>query len=261
MSRRRGPKDRVDHGLGGEHLEGRQAVREALAAGRRGVRCVWMARGLPPSPPLAEICELARSAGVLVRMVSAEEISARARTESPQGVLARADPLPASSLEDLLSRADPFLVALDGVTDPGNLGAVLRGAEGAGVTGVVVPRHRGAHLSPAALKAAAGAAEHLPLAMVPGVPAMLLAVQRQGLFTLGLEGGAEESLFEAVFPADRIVLVLGGEGAGLSRLTRARCEGLVSIPMLGRLPSLNVASAAALACYEVARRRAEARPG
>lgn len=218
-----------------------------------------MAKGLSPSPVLAEISQLAGAAGVPVRMVVVEEIARRARTESPQGVLAHADPLPAWSLDSLLSRPDPFLMALEGVTDPRNLGAVLRCAEGAGVTGVVVPRHRGAHLSPAALKAAAGAAEHLPLAMVPGVPATLLSVRRKGLFTLGLDGEAEDSLFEAMFPADRLMVVLGAEGAGLSRLARQRCEGLVRIPMLGRLSSLNVASAAALACYEVARRRRDDR--
>src|SRR5581483_8774985 len=146
-------------GLGGEQVEGRRAVRELLA-GRRAVQ---------------EILDLAASKRVAVRRVSLPQLDAAARTDAPQGVVARAAPLAEADLDDL-ARArpggpPPFLVVLDGVTDPHNLGAVLRTAEVAGATGAVLPRHRAAHVSPTATKAAAGAIEHLPLALVAGIAA------------------------------------------------------------------------------------------
>ena len=139
----------------------------------------------------------------------------------------------------------PFLVALDGVTDPGNLGALLRSAECAGVTGVVLPRHRATHVTPTVTKAAAGAIEHLPMAVVGGLPSALLQLRDQGVPVLGLDGAGDRSLFDLDLPVDGpICLVLGAEGRGLSRLVRQRCDELVAIPLLGHLASLNVAAAA-----------------
>ena len=144
-------------------------------------------------------------------------------------------------------------MALDGVTDPGNLGAVLRVAETAGVTGVIVPRHRSARLSPAAVKAAAGAVEHLPVAAVSGVPALLDRAARAGVWSVGLDAEGEADVF-ALDVADRpLVVVLGAEGRGLSRLARERCDLVAAIPMRGALESLNVATAAAVACHAIAR--------
>ncbi|HWC12243.1 MAG TPA: RNA methyltransferase, partial [Acidimicrobiales bacterium] len=149
----------------------------------------------------------------------------------------------------------PFLLALDGVTDPQNLGGLLRTAEGAGVTGAVLPRHRAVHVTPAVAKAAAGAVEHVPLALVGGLPAALARVKESGVWVVGLDPGAPQSLYDLTVADEAVVVVLGAEGRGLSRLVRERCDVLVGIPLQGRIPSLNVAAAGALALFEVTRRR------
>ncbi|MFM8305409.1 MAG: TrmH family RNA methyltransferase, partial [Actinomycetota bacterium] len=153
-----------------------------------------------------------------------------------------------------------FLLALDGVTDPGNLGAVLRVAGAVGVTGVVVPRHRAALLTPAAVKAAAGAVEHVPVAPVGGIPAALERARRAAVWTVGLAAEGDASVFDLAVADQPLMLVLGAEGAGLARLTRERCDLLAAIPMPGPVDSLNVATAAAIACFEVLRRRSLAAP-
>jgi 23S rRNA (guanosine2251-2'-O)-methyltransferase len=156
------------------------------------------------------------------------------------------------------SETTPFLLLLDGVTDPGNLGAVLRTAEGAGVTGVVLPRHRAAHITPTVTKAAAGAIEHLSMAVVPGLPTAMRALSDRGVWTVGLDAGGSTSLFDIAVADEPLALVLGAEGPGLSRLVRERCDAVVSIPLDGVLGSLNVSAAAAVACFEIARRRSMA---
>jgi 23S rRNA (guanosine2251-2'-O)-methyltransferase len=245
--------------VGGEQVEGRHAVRELLIAGRRKVHEIWMLGEAEPAPILQDIVELAESARVPIREVGKGRFFAEARCEAPQGVLAKASPLPEADLDDLLSAGEtgepPFLVAVDGVTDPGNLGAILRSAECAGVTGVVLPRHRAVHVTPTVTKAAAGAVEHLPIAVVGGLPAALATFRDRGLWVVGLDGAGDRSIFDLPAADGPIVLVLGSEGQGLSRLARQRCDALVAIPLRGRLASLNVASAATLAVYEVARRR------
>jgi 23S rRNA (guanosine2251-2'-O)-methyltransferase len=244
-------------GLGGTQVEGRQAVRELLRAGRRGVRQLYVAEGgrAGGSDALAEILDLAAVAGVTVRNVSRDRIDAMAGTEAPQGVVAIAAPVRDCTLEDLVRVASPFLVVLDGVTDPHNLGAVMRTALCAGATGIVIGRHRSASLTPAAVKAAAGAVEHLPVATVAGVPAALMSLHEAGVWTVGLDSDGTASLWDLTVATEPVALVLGAEGRGLSSLTRSRCELLTSIPLAGPLESLNVSAAAALACFEVARRR------
>lgn len=247
-------------GLGGEQVEGRQAVRELLLAGRRRTREVWVAEGQPPSAALADIEELAAGRGAPVRRVTRGALENRARSAAPQGVLALAEALRPTDLDELAIRPSasgqpPFLLCLDGVTDPHNLGALLRSAECAGATGAVLPRHRSAHITPTVAKAAAGAAEHLALAEVAGLPAALSRLADRGVWVVGLDAGATESLFDLEVAGEPVALVVGAEGSGLRRLTRARCDVVVSIPMHGTLGALNVAAAGALGCYEVARRR------
>jgi 23S rRNA (guanosine2251-2'-O)-methyltransferase len=242
-------------GIGAEQVEGRRAVRELLAAGRRRVRSVWIAEGRDANVVLDDIERLAAERGVRVRRVDPARLAAEARTEAPQGVLARAEPVPPADLDSLLSDPAAFLVALDGVTDPGNLGAVLRVAGTAGATGVVVPRHRAAVLTPAAVKAAAGAVEHVPVAPVAGIPAALDRARRAAVWTVGLAAEGTGSVFDLAVADQPVMLVLGAEGRGLARLTRQRCEVLAAIPMPGPVDSLNVATAAAVACFEVVRRR------
>jgi 23S rRNA (guanosine2251-2'-O)-methyltransferase len=247
---------RGESSLGGDQVEGRNAVRELLRAGRRRVSELWVVPARDASI-IDEITELATAAGARVRQVSADELDAKARTDAPQGVLALAAPVPNHDIDDLLSRPDAFLLALDGVTDPQNLGAVLRVAETAGVTGVVLPRHRSAGLTPAAVKAAAGAVEYLALATASGVPALLDRASRAGVWSVGLDSGGTADVF-ALDVADRpLVVVLGAEGRGLGRLTRERCDLVAGIPMRGAIESLNVATAAAVACHAIARRRHE----
>jgi 23S rRNA (guanosine2251-2'-O)-methyltransferase len=235
-------------------------VRELLLAGARRVREIWIADDLDDAGIVADIVDLAADQRVPVHEVSRRKLEAEARSEAPQGVLAKAAPLHEVDLDDLLEAPGagpaPFLVAVDGVTDPGNLGALLRSAEGAGVTGVVLPRHRAVHVTPTVAKSAAGAVEHLPMALVGGLPAALQTMQKRGVWVIGLADEADRTLFELDDLATQAVcLVLGAEGAGLSRLVRQRCDIVVAIPMLGRLSSLNVSAAGALACYEVARQR------
>ncbi|MGH9265475.1 MAG: 23S rRNA (guanosine(2251)-2'-O)-methyltransferase RlmB [Acidimicrobiales bacterium] len=242
--------------MGGEQVEGRQAVAELLAARRRPVVDVWMAQDLSRAPVLERIEALAGEARVPVRRVSRSRLEAEAATDAPQGVLAHARPLPEAELDDLARQPRAFLLAVDGVTDPHNLGAVLRSAEAAGATGAILGRHRAVHVTPTVAKAAAGAIEHVPMAVVPGLPAALARAKELGCWVVGLAEDGDRSLFDDLPVAtEPIVVVVGSEGAGLSRLARARCDVVLSIPMRGRLPSLNVSAAAALALFEVSRRR------
>lgn len=245
--------------LGGSQIEGRQAVRELLIAQRRKVQEIWISSELEGDEALDDIVGLARANRVPVAYVARRRLETAARSEAPQGVLARAAEVPEVDLARLIARREgraPFLVAVDGVTDPGNLGAILRSCEGAGVDGVVVPRHRAVHITPTVAKAAAGAVEHVAVAVVPGLPAALARMKDQGIWIVGLDDAADRSLFElGDLAAEGICVVLGAEGAGLSRLVRERCDLICAIPMHGRVESLNVSAAAALAAYEVRRHR------
>jgi 23S rRNA (guanosine2251-2'-O)-methyltransferase len=237
-------------------VEGRRAVRELLVAQRRKVHELLLSSAVDDAPELTELESLARDAGVRIRTVPPDQIERRARTGAPQGVIAFAAPVPAAELDDLLADPQAFLVALDGVTDPQNLGAVMRSAETAGATGIVLATHRAVGLTPTVAKAAAGALEHLPVAFVSGVPGALDRARRAGVWCAGLDADGDQSLFDLSVADAPLVLVLGAEGRGLSRLARARCDVIVSIPMHGHIESLNVSAAAAVACTEIARRRA-----
>lgn len=242
-------------GLGGEQVEGRRAVVELLRAGRRPVRAITVARSAESSSVLDEIVALAADRGVDVRTVPIERLRELARTEAPQGVVARAAALPEAEVDELLRDPHAFLVALDGITDPQNLGAILRTAAAAGATGALIPRHRAARVTPTVTKAAAGGIEYLPIALVGGVPAALDRAARAGVWTVGLDADAEGSIFDLALGHRPVALVLGAEGRGLASLTKRRCDVLASIPMRGALDSLNVSAAAAVACFEIARGR------
>ena len=246
-------------GPGGDQVEGRHAVRELLLADRRKTREVIFAADIDPAPILDEIVDLADEINVEVREVARSKFEAMTRTEAPQGVMAYAQPLPELSLEDVLRTPDgspPFLMILDGITDPGNLGALMRTGECAGVTGVVLPRHRAARITPTVTKAAAGAIEHLPIATVTGIPKALGDLVAHGVWSVGLDVVADTDVYAMTVADGPVALVLGAEGRGLSRLARDRCDLVVTIPLKGVLGSLNVSAAAAVACFEVARSRA-----
>jgi 23S rRNA (guanosine2251-2'-O)-methyltransferase len=249
-------------GLGGRQVEGRQAVRELLMAERRKVHEVWISAELEGDPGVADIVEIAAARRVPLLHVARARLEREARSEAPQGVLAHAAEIPEADLGELLGTrggresTPPFLVAVDGVTDPGNLGAIIRSCDGAGVSGVLLPRHRSVHVTPTVAKASAGAVEYVPMALVPGLPAALKQLSDHGIWVVGLDDGADRSLYEiGPLATEPICVVLGAEGAGLSRLVRERCDSIVGIPMAGRISSLNVSTAAAIALYEVSRLR------
>ena len=247
-----------ERGLGGTQVEGRQAVRELLLAGERRTYEIIMSNELDPVDIIADILELADELRVPVTHVSRTKLDAVSHTDAPQGVVARAAELAEIPLEDMFSEtegAPPFLLAVDGVTDPGNLGALMRIAECAGVSGVILPKHRAVHVTPTVTKAAAGAIEYLPMALVGGLPTAIETMKAAGIWTVGLDMAGDTPIHELEVAASGVCLVLGAEGKGLSRLVRQRCDLVASIPLHGRLASLNVASAGAVACYEIARLR------
>lgn len=246
---------RRHRGPGGDRVEGRQAVRELLLADTRKVREIVMQTGLDTADILEDIEMLAADRRVSIREVGRNAFDGLAQTESAQGVLAEAEPLPTVEIEDLIEQPNPFLVMVDGVTDPHNLGAIFRSADASGATGIVLPRHRSARIGPTVSKTAAGAIEHVPVANVAGVPAAIQTLQKHNVWVIGLDEAADRSIFDFDIADQPICLVLGAEGPGLSRLTRERCDQLVSIPMQGSVASLNVSAAATVAMFDVARRR------
>ncbi len=218
-----------------------------------------LAGDLDPAPILDDIIDLADEAKVTLREVSRNRFENLARTDAPQGVVALAQPLKEYEFEDLLAPdatgSDPFLLLLDGVTDPGNLGAILRSAECAGVTGVVLPRHRAAGVTATVAKSAAGAIEHLRMTRVAGLPKALGRLSSAGVWSVGLDAGGEMAIHRLSVADQPVALVMGAEGTGLSRLVRERCDATAHIPLVGVLGSLNVSAAAAVALFEVARHR------
>lgn len=241
-----------ERGLGGDQVEGRRAVRELLAAGRRRVKVVYLSSSAEAAPIIDEITELA---GPALRVVPAEKLAALARSERPQGVVATSTPLAPTDLDDLLRDRAAFIVALDGVTDPGNLGAVLRSAVAFGATGVVVPRHRSALVTPAVAKAAAGAIEHIAIAPVSGIATALERASRAGVWSVGLAADGATDIEDVTVADAPVMLVIGSEGRGLSRLVEARCDVIARIDIAPSVDSLNASVAAAIACHEIARRR------
>lgn len=249
------PLRRSPEGLGGEQVEGRQAVLELLRARRRGVRKIYMADSLEPAAILDAIEDEARRQRVSVQHVSFARIDRDARTEGHQGVYAEAERLRDVELDVFLEEKNPFLFVADGVTDPRNLGAILRSADGAGVTGVVLPRHRSARISPTVTKTAAGAVEYLRFAQVGGIPTAIDRMNKAGILTVGLAGESRQSLYDLDLGSVPVALVVGGEENGLAQLTRKRCSAVVAIPQLGKISSLNAGVAASVAAFEIARQR------
>jgi 23S rRNA (guanosine2251-2'-O)-methyltransferase len=236
----------------GEVLAGPRAVLEALRAGRRRVRRVLIARGAVPE----ELVALARARGIPVEVVPREVLDRGARGGTHQGVVAEAEGFAYAGLEDVLTRggAAPLLMVLDGIQDPQNLGAILRTAEAAGAHGVIVPRDRAAGVTPAAVRASAGAAEHLPVVRVTNLATSLARLKDAGLWAVGADPAGGTELFRADLTGP-LALVVGAEGKGLRSLTRSRCDLLVRIPLGGRVASLNAAAAAAVCLFEAVRQR------
>jgi 23S rRNA (guanosine2251-2'-O)-methyltransferase len=250
-----------------EVLYGLHPVEEALKAGRRRFDHVLVARERD-DPRMDRLVALCREAGVRVRQESREQLSLVAQTPAHQGVVAYVRPQESLSIEDLFapgpsakSGAARLLLALDGVEDPQNLGALLRVADGAGVDGIILTERRSAPLSPVAVKASAGAAEHLRIARVVNLVRALEELKSQNLWIIGLDASpAERGLtdYDQFDFTGNCVLVLGREGAGLHDLVRRTCDHLLRIPMAGGVSSLNVSTAGAVVLYEAFRQRRNA---
>lgn len=239
-------------------LYGRHPVLELLRASGRRVEEV-LVLGAGRGPALSEILSLASSRGVKVSSRTREQLTAIAGSPHHQGVVARVAEAVYASLEDLLAvpaqRGEPaFFLALDQVQDPRNLGALLRTAEATGVHGVLIPKHRAAGLTGGTAKAAMGALEFLPVARETNLVAALEKLKKQGVWLIGsvVRGGTVPWEADLRGP---VCLVLGGEGQGLRPLVARTCDLLVTLPMRGRIGSLNVAGAGAVLCYEVLRQR------
>ncbi len=242
-------------------LFGRHPVLELLRADSRRVEEIAiMAQGRGPA--LQELLVLARSRGVKVSYRTRDQLTAMAGTPHHQGVVARVAGASYADLADLLAvpadRGEPaFLLALDEIQDPRNLGAILRSAETTGVHGVILPKHHSVGLTPAAAKSAMGAVEWVKVARVPNLAQSLEVLKQEGVWVVGsvVQGG--RSPWETDL-SGALCLVLGGEGEGLRPLVARTCDLLLTLPMRGRLGSVNVSAVAAVLCYEVVRQRGAA---
>lgn len=238
-------------------IEGRNAVIEALRAGVPISR-VLVGDGVRPDRDITEIERRCREAGVKLARVPKRELDALSERGAHQGVIAEAAPFRYKQLDDVLRAAEgldtALIIALDHVTDPGNFGAVARTAEVVGALAVVTTKRRSAAITPAAYKTSAGAVSHIAITQEPNLVQALERCKAAGFWVAGASEHAEKTLWESPLEG-RIVLVMGSEGEGLSRLVQETCDFLVSLPQAGKVGSLNVAQATTAIAYEWMRRR------
>jgi 23S rRNA (guanosine2251-2'-O)-methyltransferase len=230
-----------------ETIYGIRPVVEALGSWRRKVFEIIDAVGNE------EVAKSADARGVEVKRASRNRVEELARGGVHQGVVARVEPYPYSGLGEILSAPEPLVLVLDGVTDPRNLGAVLRAADAAGADGIVIPMDRAVGVTAAAVKASAGASEHVRVARETNLRRSVETMKRAGLWVYAAEAGGTP--YTELDLAGPVAFVLGSEGRGVRRLVREGCDGTVSIPMLGAVESLNVSVASAVLLYEARRRR------
>lgn len=237
-------------------LFGIHAVEEALAARGRAFEYVAVAPGRGDAR-IQKITQLCRAAGVAVRPIPRDQLARLAGTIHHQGVVAVTAEKKYSDLEDVVENKRgqfSFVLVLDGVEDPHNLGAIIRTAEGAGADGLVIPERRATGVTATVVKASAGASEYLPIAKVVNIGRAIEDLKSRNIWTVGLDERGGKPYDQVDFKMD-CALVLGAEGHGLHEQVRKKCDFLVAIPMLGKVPSLNVSVAAAIVMYEVARQR------
>lgn len=243
---------------GAEILAGPHAILEALRAGRRRLRRILLARqdvaGITES-----VLELARARALPVELRSRAELDRLVPGAVHQGIVADAEPFPYVSQEELVARArrgnEPgFLVVLDGIQDPQNLGGIIRTVDAAGAHGLILPRDRAASVTPAAVRVSAGATEHVSVARVTNLAAFLEWVKGEGFWVVGADSNTGRDLY-TVDLTNPLALVIGSEGRGLRPLVKRRCDLLVRIPVRGRVASLNASAAAAICLFEVVRQR------
>lgn len=241
-----------------EILSGRNAARECLRARRRHIHQVIIADRIEPAAIIDEIVDLAGQTHIPVQRVPRKKLDNLARNH--QGVALEVGRYPTVELEDILRRAEkldtpPFIVALDHIEDPHNLGAMLRTAEVVGVHGVLLPKQRSVDVTPAVTRASAGAAEHIWVAKIPNLAQALKKLKQNDIWVVGVENIPEALLYHQANLAGAIALVIGSEGRGISRLVKETCDFLVKLPMGGQIESLNASVACGLILYEVWRVR------
>ena len=240
----------------GALVEGRNAVLELLRSGRP-VDKVFLASG--QGGRMGDVFALAKARGIPVQECDRRKLDAMSVTHAHQGVMAQAAAHEYASLDDLFAAAAatgeaPLFVVLDGVEDPHNLGAVIRTADAAGAHGVIIPKRRSAGLTAVVAKTSAGAVAHVPVARVPNITALLKQLKDEGVWVFGTAAQGNTSLYKADLKGPAAI-VIGSEGDGMSRLVAENCDFTVSIPMFGKINSLNASAAAAVLLYEAVRQR------
>ena len=238
-------------------IEGRNAVIEALRAGT-AIDKIYLAKG-ETDKTLGHIASKARAAGIVVVEADRRKLDGMSRTHAHQGVIALAAVREYVSVDDILADAaakneSPLIVVCDEISDPHNLGAILRTAECAGAHGVIIPKRRSAGLTAVVAKTSAGAVSYIPVARVANIPSLLKDLKKQGVWVFGTAADGNTTLYNAELKGPAAI-VIGSEGSGMTRLVSESCDFLVSIPMKGRISSLNASAAAAILLYEAVRQR------
>ena len=245
----------------GQTVEGRRAVLESLRA-MRDIERLIMLEDSALGPQLREIVFLATEAGIHIEAVSKRELESQSQTKKHQGVIAVVPDPRYHQPDDLLSLADVkdepvLLVMLDGIQDPHNFGAIARTAEAAGVHGLIIPERRAVGVTPGAMRASAGALEHMKVSKVGNLNRTVEKLKERGVLIVGLDAAGDVEYTQVDFTGP-VLIVVGSEGKGLSRLMRENCDKIASIPMSGQLSSLNVSVSAAIVLYEAFNQRSKA---
>ena len=246
-----------DNEIKNEIVEGRNAVIEALRAGR-AIDKIFIAKG-DVDKTLGHIASKARDKGIVVVECDRKKLDFMSQTHAHQGVIALCAVREYCTVEDIFAVAEergekPFIIVCDEISDPHNLGAIIRSAECAGAHGVIIPKRRSAGLTAIVDKASAGAAEHMAIARVPNIPAAIKELKDRGLWVYGTAADGQSDLWHTDFTGN-VALVIGSEGDGMGRLVRESCDFIVSLPMKGQVSSLNASAAAAIVMYEILRQR------
>ncbi|MGI6189810.1 MAG: 23S rRNA (guanosine(2251)-2'-O)-methyltransferase RlmB [Clostridiales bacterium] len=237
-------------------IEGRNPIKEALRSGRT-IERILVLKGNREGA-VRDILSKARDKGIIIQEVDRRTLNSISQTQTHQGIIAFITPYSYVSVQDILKKAEtdgepPFVLVLDEIVDPHNLGAIIRTAECCGVHGVIIPKRRAAGLTPAAVKASAGAVEHVSVAKVNNIASVLELLKEHGLWVVGADAGGKPYTRQDM--KGPVALVIGSEGKGLRRLVKEKCDFLVGIPMKGKINSLNASVAAAVLMYEIVRQR------
>lgn len=247
-----------------ELIYGRNAVREALRAQRRVPQRLLVANGAQLTGTLADAVAQAKAQNIPVEMVDKRLLESRLHGLNHQGVILECSEYPYSDLDDMLSLAKsrnemPFILLLDHLQDPQNLGTLLRTAEIVGIHGVIIPGRRAAEITPSVVNASSGAVEHLHIAVVTNLAQSIEKLQKHGVWVVGIEDDEKAQYYDQADLNMPLAVVLGSEGAGMARLTRERCDFMVKLPMHGQIQSLNVAVAGSVVLYHALHARRSAK--